>query len=29
MNNYNNDNAYGHNSVDTSQNIADGQYVIK
>lgn len=26
---YNQDNAYGHNSVDTSSNIEDGQYVIK
>lgn len=29
INKYNNDNAYGHNSVDTSANIADGQYVFK
>ena len=26
---YNSDNAYGVDSVDTSMNIADGQYVIK
>lgn len=29
INIYNKDNAYGHNSVDTSENIADGQYVMK
>jgi len=29
INLYNKDNAYGPNSVDTSANIADGQYVMK
>jgi hypothetical protein len=29
INIYNKDNAYGLNSVDTSDNIKDGQYVIK
>ena len=29
INNYNKDNEYGSNSVDTSSNIEDGQYVIK
>jgi hypothetical protein len=28
INNYSKDNSYGPNSVDTSANIADGQYVI-
>jgi hypothetical protein len=29
INIYNKDNAYGPNSVDTTENINDGQYVIK
>lgn len=29
INIYNIDNAYGHDSVDTSENIDDGQYVMK
>lgn len=29
MNLYNKDKAYGQNSVDTSSNIEDGQYVLK
>ena len=29
MNFYSKDNAYGHDSVDTSANIEDGQYVLK
>lgn len=29
MNIYNNDNAYGPNSIDTNENVLDGQYVMK
>lgn len=29
INIYNKDNAYGHDSVDTTENINDGQYVMK
>ena len=29
INNYGKDNPYGPNSVDTSANVGDGQYVIR